>query len=293
MRKITSKLTLLIAFSVATFNIQAQEAVTSGAFSDLNTSSSGQTGIFNSPTVSISNDNFTNLTFGENQESTFPRMFIEGQNAVPRLKQDVLIPVGEGYKFEVAAAYKPIAVTEVRFQIANATSNKGVSSTGEAVPSKWKVQGSNDDATWDDLCEPVSMFSNNSGVDKRTPITLNTTQGYRYYRFVLAEAWMPTNVYTALQHIEWTVDASLSVSDKTLFDNNVSIYPNPTNGFLNIKISANLTVKRVGLVDVTGKEIFNQTNAKPIDVSSFSKGLYILQIESQDGAVMSKKLLVN
>lgn len=77
------------------------------------------------------------------------------------------------------------------------------------------------------------------------------------------------------------------------FSQGISIYPNPSNTFLNIKSRANVTIKRVMLIDVTGKEIFRQNKAKSIDVSNFAKGLYILKAESQEGATTSKKVLVN
>ena len=86
--------------------------------------------------------------------------------------------------------------------------------------------------------------------------------------------------------------ATLSIKNNE-FSQGISIYPNPSNSFLNIKSRANVTIKRVAVIDVTGKEIFRQNNAKAIDVSNFAKGLYILKVESQEGAVTSKKVLVN
>lgn len=86
--------------------------------------------------------------------------------------------------------------------------------------------------------------------------------------------------------------ATLSIKNNE-FSQGISIYPNPSNSLLNIKTSANVTIKNVALVDVTGKEVFRQNNAQSIDVRSFAKGLYILKIESQEGAVTSKKVLVN
>lgn len=86
--------------------------------------------------------------------------------------------------------------------------------------------------------------------------------------------------------------ATLSVKN-TVLSEGVSVYPNPSNSFLNINVKGNVSIKRTALVDVTGKQIFEQSNARPIDVRNFSKGMYILQLESQDGAVLSKKVLVN
>lgn len=258
----------------------APQTVANGAFSELNTSSSGQANIFNTPSASISESNFTNLKWAD---------VLTSATSTPRLASGVTIAAGEGYKFEVSGAYNPIVVTEVRYVFANGTSQKG-----EEGESKWIMQGSNDDTNWDDLCAPFGMFSNNSGAGVEYPLPLTTSKAYRYYRFVLAEAWTPNQTFTALHQLDFTVDSTvLSLADKTLSDHGFSVYPNPSNSYLNIKSNANVTVRRVALVDVTGKEIFSQLNAKPIDVSSFSKGLYILKIESREGAVTSRKVLIN
>ncbi|MCL8006895.1 T9SS type A sorting domain-containing protein [Gelidibacter japonicus] len=83
----------------------------------------------------------------------------------------------------------------------------------------------------------------------------------------------------------------LSISDKELSESLI-VYPNPSNGLLNIKSNANVTIKSVALVDVIGKEVFRQMNSKPIDVSHLSKGMYVLTVESQEGIVTNKKVLI-
>lgn len=253
--------------------------VANGVFSALNTSATGQTNIFNTPTASISETNFTNT-------GTWSDIFT-ATTSVPRLAQ-TLMPVGEGYKFKVANIYNPIAVTEVRYILANATSNQGSS----GIESKWKVQGSNNDSTWDDLSASIGMFSTNSGAGTAYPITLTTSQPYRYYRFVLAEAWTPISNFTALHQLDFTIDSTLSTKSNTLSDG-LSIYPNPTNSILNItNLNATIAVKNISLINVLGKTVYSNASGKAIDVSGFSKGLYILKIESQNGGVTTKKVMV-
>ncbi|MBA6154038.1 T9SS type A sorting domain-containing protein [Gelidibacter maritimus] len=259
----------------------APQQVANGAFSALNISASGQANIFNTPSASISESNFSNTSKWAN--------VLTDDVATPRLQNGITVPAGEGYKFEVSGAYKPIVVTEVRYILANGTSNKG-----EPGESKWIVQGSNDDANWDDLSAPLGMFSNNSGAGTEYPIALNTTKAYRYYRFVLASEWIPTNAYTALQQLDFTVDDSvLSVSEFEMATEAIAVYPNPTRGIINIKLPSTLKIQKVALIDVTGKEVFNQDSGLGIDVSNFSKGLYILTVQTQDGAITSKKVLIN
>ncbi|WOD42873.1 T9SS-dependent choice-of-anchor J family protein [Hwangdonia lutea] len=255
--------------------------VADGAFSALNTSSSGQTNIFNTPSASISDSNFSNTTKWADVLTT--------ATSVPRLANGVLIPIGEGYKFEVSSAYNPIAVTEVRYILANGTSNKGAPDE-----SKWVVQGSNDDTNWDDLCSPVGMFSGNSGAGSEYPITLSTTQAYRYYRFVLSTAWTPNSAYTALQQLDFTVDSSVVLSTKdNVLDQAFSIYPNPARETLNIsRLDSSINIKSTKLLDITGKVVYKTDVAKSIDVSQFSPGLYLLKLESKEGGVLTKKIIL-
>ncbi|MBP9601554.1 MAG: T9SS type A sorting domain-containing protein [Lutibacter sp.] len=87
--------------------------------------------------------------------------------------------------------------------------------------------------------------------------------------------------------------AVLSVADDVL-SQGISIYPNPTNSILNIQsIDSNIKIENVRLMDITGKTVYTSNSAQPINVEKFSKGVYILRIESQDGGVASKKVIVN
>jgi len=86
---------------------------------------------------------------------------------------------------------------------------------------------------------------------------------------------------------------SLSIEDNVL-NEGVLVYPNPTNSVLNFKISnAGINIKKVNVIDVTGKTIFSQNNSQTLNVSNYSKGLYILKIESQNGGVTTRKVAVN
>jgi hypothetical protein len=167
--------------------------VSPGDFSALNIgANASQTSIFNTPTASIDNDNFSNT-------SKWAALFDAGDGSVPRLVNGALAPVGEGYKFEVAAGYNPIVVSEVRYKFVNGASNQGA--PGGSI---WIVQGSNDDTVWDDLSAPLQFFTSNTG-SSEFPISLKSTKAYRYFRFVLSTAWTPSSAYTALQQLDFTV----------------------------------------------------------------------------------------
>lgn len=76
-------------------------------------------------------------------------------------------------------------------------------------------------------------------------------------------------------------------------DTDVSVYPNPANNILNIRLNnSNTTLKSVQLYDVTGKRVFNSNTASTIDVSNFSRGLYILKVEANNGSALNKKVII-
>lgn len=86
--------------------------------------------------------------------------------------------------------------------------------------------------------------------------------------------------------------SALSIEDNVL-NEGVLVYPNPTNSMLNIKMAnTGINIKEVNVIDVTGKTVFSQSNSQAINVSNFSKGLYILKIESQNGGVATRKIVV-
>ena len=250
--------------------------VADGAFSALNTSFSGQTNIFNTPSASISDDNFSNT-------GKWGNIFIDDTSA-PRLADGKLVPVNEGYLFEVSGAYNAIVVTEVRHKLANSTETKGA--TGD---SQWVVQASNDATTWETVSEIITVASNSS---TEIATALSPTQAYRYYRFVLSNEWTPSQLYTALQQLDFTTDTTALSIDDTILESSITVYPNPTNSIINIQNNGDLSIASASLVDLTGKTIA-QSNGSSIDVSTLAKGMYVLKITATKGAVTSKKIIVN
>ncbi|TVZ55660.1 putative secreted protein (Por secretion system target) [Lutibacter sp. Hel_I_33_5] len=96
----------------------------------------------------------------------------------------------------------------------------------------------------------------------------------------------------AISNVTITTATTLSLENNTL-SKSLTIYPNPANGLLNVKLNNNVAAKRVQLVDLTGKSVYSSNNAKAINVSKFARGLYILKVTSNDGATASKKVVLH
>ncbi len=96
-------------------------------------------------------------------------------------------------------------------------------------------------------------------------------------------------------------------NDKTLFTDagelkleNLEIYPNPSDGKVNLRFHSpsknDVTVK---VIDVTGKELYNEDihpfngdYNKTLELNNAKSGVYVLRVE-QDGKLTSEKLIMN
>lgn len=80
-------------------------------------------------------------------------------------------------------------------------------------------------------------------------------------------------------------------------DELVRIYPNPSNGLLNIRINKLIGKVNFQIVDINGRVVYNQTDdhfntEKTINISSFQKGVYILKVVG-DNLNYSQKVIRN
>ena len=99
------------------------------------------------------------------------------------------------------------------------------------------------------------------------------------------------------QATRWTVDSfviegeeDLSTTSKSQLQ--FSIYPNPSNGILNISIP---TVEKFSyrIYDLNGRLLQQNNNStQKISVENLASGLYLLQVSSK-GKVATKKLVIN
>ncbi len=120
---------------------------------------------------------------------------------------------------------------------------------------------------------------------------LSLTVGQTYYFSVRAAdgAGIMTTQFNSDGQL---VDLSTSVAS-SLVEGELSIFPNPTDGFLTIQ--NNKSIDEIKLYDATGKLFFQSTinNQKTtIDVSSFAVGIYNLCVYSE-GGIIARKIVIN
>jgi hypothetical protein len=91
------------------------------------------------------------------------------------------------------------------------------------------------------------------------------------------------------------VDQDLSNGDIALENLNITIYPNPTNGKLNIGSDVE-TMESIELIDFRGRLVktwnLNSINETQIDISEFESAIYFLRIRTENN-VINKRVVKN
>ena len=99
-------------------------------------------------------------------------------------------------------------------------------------------------------------------------------------------------VPTECSSVSSTQRINTSSQDKVI--NDLQLYPNPSSDYVNLNI-ANETITHITVTSLEGKTMFKTTNATSdftLDVTGYSKGMYIVTIATQEGNNFTKKLLV-
>jgi alpha-tubulin suppressor-like RCC1 family protein len=94
------------------------------------------------------------------------------------------------------------------------------------------------------------------------------------------------------KNIPTVIDCPSAVLSIDTFDisNNITVYPNPTNGNVNIAVN-NLTNVSVSVYDLNGRTILNKelsANENAVDISNFQTGMYLFRIKSSEGETIKK-----
>jgi hypothetical protein len=66
-------------------------------------------------------------------------------------------------------------------------------------------------------------------------------------------------------------------------EEDMSIYPNPTTGMININLNGNQQIESVNLFDVHGQRFNTPVISNGIDLSEFSSGIYFMEVQFDSG----------
>lgn len=91
-----------------------------------------------------------------------------------------------------------------------------------------------------------------------------------------------------LDDVKITTAQSLSTNEISRANTSTFIYPNPTNGEVNIRTDKK--IKSTSVIDLSGK-ILRTNDSGNTDVSSLPKGNYLLKVDFADGTSTTEKLI--
>lgn len=86
------------------------------------------------------------------------------------------------------------------------------------------------------------------------------------------------------------VNVMISNTDEVTLAQDIQIYPNPSSGKVNIQLASALQIKSIKLYNQTG-QIIQQSALTPLDYRHLAKGLYFLEIVTNEGRVFKKLIL--
>lgn len=81
----------------------------------------------------------------------------------------------------------------------------------------------------------------------------------------------------------------LSTQDNVI--EGLSISPNPTNGIVNFNLPGNVQLDNISVYDVSGRKVINNNNVNTVDLTNYSRGIYIAKLTTATGEVQSARIV--
>lgn len=169
--------------------------------------------------------------------------------------------------------YTPGGISCEPFRVYN-TQGNGIYGTTPKTVADW--------TSWNNWCPGNS-------VPIRGFVMPNLTAGNHTLKHTI-----PTAVFNQQQgdvylsvYMQGKSNVNLNVNDVKTID--VSIYPNPTSDFVNIK--SPVDVMSLTLFSIDGRKLFENYKENKIDISSYNTGIYILNVVLKDGTSFKHKII--
>ena len=87
--------------------------------------------------------------------------------------------------------------------------------------------------------------------------------------------------------IAWYKNEILAINEFSI--NNTSVFPNPTNGLVNI--SSQEEIIKIEVFDILGRLIKSNQGINSIDISNLNQGVYILKFTTRNGFSKAQKII--
>ena len=91
------------------------------------------------------------------------------------------------------------------------------------------------------------------------------------------------------------------ITELTKANLGLKVYPNPASGKVNVSVSENVGVEKIRIYEVMGRVVLNQSpqpssprgSRFSLDVSEMENGMYLLEVETDDGFREVKRVLIS
>ena len=159
----------------------------------------------------------------------------------------------------------------------------------------------------DDLVITVTDGTNQVILDNYTTASDNTGSWTNLLRFRLSDLNLdlespitisfiatdnqPGHLVEAALDVFKVIEGNLICTEEISDYDFISIYPNPSSNFINIK-SDLAEISKISLFNINGQLVYTSKKVNSIDVSTYSKGLYTLIIDTNEGKSYSSKVSV-
>ena len=119
-------------------------------------------------------------------------------------------------------------------------------------------------------------------------------------KILFASNWDDSNIMSDPNPPAWVLEfpqTQLGVGENEIEDNTLTVYPNPTENIINIKVTGqNNSITAIQLHDILGRSLVSNVvdneNTLSLDLSSYPKGVYLLSINI-NGKKQTKKIIRN
>lgn len=165
----------------------------------------------------------------------------------------------------------------------------------------WQLLGSANDPDWyNNAAVPTTDCYNCPGAQWTGTVANMQSYFYSLNNFNSETNFMVRFVFVADEAVnqegvvidDFVIKSFLSVKENVL-EQALSVYPNPSSDIFNIQLHNSIEDVEISVSDITGKRIFSNkkvTNGFELDLSNFSTGIYLLQVQS-GSTIVTKKLM--
>ena len=156
---------------------------------------------------------------------------------------------------------------------------------GAANPQSIALKVGNNNTT---AAQTTTLWSSSTQADATwTMYTTNftpTSTGTYYFSFHHSTPGIAGAVSLALD--TFSITGTLGTNEVSNAENLISVYPNPTSDFLNIK--AKDKIKNVSVYDLSGKNVRVDISGNTVNVKHLQSGTYMITVETANGKVSEK-----